>query len=146
MTATVPCPFCSTLNRVDLGRLADRPRCGQCRKPILLDRPLVVTDATFDQVIGSSDVPVVVDFHADWCGPCKMMAPILDEVANDRQGSLLVLKLDTDHNPVTAGRFDVRSIPTLIVFVGGRDTARQSGAMARGQLDAFLANAASLAS
>ncbi len=143
MTVTVPCPFCSTLNRVDLDRVDDKPRCGQCSRPILLDRPLAVSDATFQQVIGASEVPVVVDFYADWCGPCKVMAPVLDQLAHDRQGELLVLKLDTDRNPVTAGQFTVRSIPTLIVFERGREVARESGAMPRGHLDALLARTAS---
>ncbi len=143
MTVTVPCPFCSTLNRVDLDRVDDTPRCGQCSRPILLDRPLAVTDATFEQVIGASEVPVVVDFYADLCGPCKVMAPVLDQVAHDRQGEVLVLKLDTDRNPVTAGQFNVRSIPTLIVFERGREVARESGAMPRGHLDALLARATS---
>ncbi len=143
MTVTVPCPFCQTLNRIDVARVADRPRCGHCQRPILLDRPLVVTDASFDQVIAASEVPVIVDFHAEWCGPCKMMAPVLDQLAHDREGDLLVLKLDTDHNPVTAGRFNVRSIPTLIVFQRGRETARESGAMPRQRLDVLVSHAAS---
>ncbi|HJQ67204.1 MAG TPA: thioredoxin TrxC [Gemmatimonadales bacterium] len=143
MTVTVPCPFCSTLNRVDLDRVDDKPRCGQCTRPILLDRPLAVSDATFEQVIGASEVPVVVDFYADWCGPCKVMAPVLDQIAHDRQGELLILKLDTDRNPVTAGQFTVRSIPTLIVFERGREVARESGAMPRAHLDALLARVTS---
>lgn len=143
MTATVPCPFCGTLNRVDLDRVDDKPRCGQCTRPILLDRPLTVADATFEQVIGASDVPVVVDFYADWCGPCKVMAPVLDQLAHDRQGELLILKLDTDRNPVTAGQFNVRSIPTLIVFERGREVARESGVMPRAHLDALLARVTS---
>lgn len=143
MTATVPCPFCGTLNRVDLDRVDDKPRCGQCTRPILLDRPLAVADATFEQVIGASDVPVVVDFYADWCGPCKVMAPVLDQLAHDRQGELLILKLDTDRNPVTAGQFNVRNIPTLIVFERGREVARESGVMPRAHLDALLARVTS---
>ena len=143
MTAIVPCPFCGTLNRVDLDRVDDKPRCGQCTRPILLDRPLAVADATFEQVIGASDVPVVVDFYADWCGPCKVMAPVLDQLAHDRQGELLILKLDTDRNPVTAGQFNVRNIPTLIVFERGREVARESGVMPRAHLDALLARVTS---
>ena len=83
-------------------------------------------------------VPVVVDFYADWCGPCKMMAPILDEVARRRQGELLVTKLDTDRNPQTGQRFGVRGIPTLIVFREGKEVARKVGAVPPGELDAFL--------
>jgi len=113
--ATVACPFCQTLNRVDLTRLEQHPKCGNCGKPILLDRPLAVADANFEQVTTDTTVPVVVDFYADWCGPCKMMAPLLDDVAHRRAGQMLVLKLDTDQNPATQQRFDVRGIPTLIV-------------------------------
>jgi thioredoxin 2 len=132
----VPCPFCATLNRVDLSRVDDRPKCGQCGRPILLDRPVPVSDQTFDGVIAGATVPVVVDFYADWCGPCKIMAPVLDQLAADRRGRLLVAKLDTG-NQATAMRFGVR-IPTLIVFSGGKETAREVGAVPRQRLDALL--------
>lgn len=139
--AIVACPFCSTLNRVDLARLADRPKCASCGRPILLDRPLAVSDATVERVVAGSDVPVVMDCYADWCGPCKIMAPILDDFARDRAGDVLVVKLDTDRNPVTTQRLGVRAIPTLIVFRKGRESGRQAGVVARDQLDA-LVNAA----
>ena len=137
-SATVPCPFCATLNRVDLSRLADQPKCGECARPILLDRPLAVGDATFDRVIGDTQVPVVVDCYADWCGPCKIIAPLLDDLAHARQGELLVVKLDTDRNQATARRFDIRGIPTLLVFAGGREVGRQTGAVPRAQIDALV--------
>jgi len=140
-TATVACQFCSTLNRVSLDRVAQGPKCGSCGRPILLDRPLHVSDETFQLVIANTEIPVLVDFYADWCGPCKMMAPVLDDVARDRIGQVLVLKLDTDRSPVTAQAFGVRSIPTLILFRGGREAARQTGAVPRAQLDALLAPA-----
>lgn len=136
--ATVACPFCATLNRVDLGRLADRPRCGECKRPILLDRPIAVGDATFARVIADTEVPVVVDCYADWCGPCKVVAPILDEFAHDRAGEVLVTKLDTDRNPATAQRFDIRAIPTVLVFWKGRPAGRQTGILSRAQLDALV--------
>lgn len=136
--AAVPCPFCDKLNRVDLTRIEDRPRCGECGRPLLLDRPVVVGDSNLEQVVAESDVPVLVDFYADWCGPCKMMAPILDEVARDRAGEVLVTKLDTDRNPTMAVRFAIRGIPTLIVFRDGKEVRRESGAMPRGRLDALL--------
>src|SRR5881409_1184839 len=110
--ATVACPFCATLNRVDLARLEDRPRCGECKRPILLDRPIAVSDATFERVTTDTDVSVVMDCYADWCGPCKIMAPILDDLAHERAGEVLVTKLDTDRNQATAQRFNVRAIPT----------------------------------
>lgn len=138
-TATVPCPFCQTLNRVDLTRVDDRPRCGECRRPILLDRPIALSDETFEQVVASATVPVVVDFYADWCGPCKVMAPTLDAFAHDRRGAVLVAKLDTDRHQRTAQRFGIRSIPTLIVFSGGTEAARDVGVVPRQRLDQLVA-------
>jgi thioredoxin 2 len=137
-TATVACPFCQTLNRVDLSRLDQHPKCGTCGRPILLDRPIAVSDADFERVTTDTTVPVLVDFYADWCGPCKIMAPLLDDVAHQRAGELLVLKLDTDRNPVTQQRFGVRGIPTLIAFRGGKEVGRRVGAVPPPELDAFL--------
>ncbi|HKW41043.1 MAG TPA: thioredoxin [Gemmatimonadales bacterium] len=138
--ATVACPFCAQLNRVDLARIADRPRCGHCRRPILLDRPIAVTDETIERVVAGTDVPVLVDCYADWCGPCKIMAPVLDDFARERQGDVLVAKLDTDRNQTTARRLDIRAIPTLLVFRHGQEVGRQAGAMTRQQLDALVAS------
>lgn len=125
--ATVMCPFCQSLNRVDMDRAADGPKCGECGKPILLDRPVKVTDQSMDAVIDGSSVPVVVDFYADWCQPCKVMAPMLDQLASDLQGELLVAKLDTDSNPTMAVKYGIRGIPTLIVFEDGQERKRQTG-------------------
>lgn len=136
---TVTCQFCLTLNRVELSRVEQRPKCGECGKPILLDRPVKVTDDDFQQVIAGADVPVVVDFYADWCGPCKIMAPVLDDFAHAHSGAVLVAKLDTDHSPKTAQQYDVRGIPTLIVFRGGREAARRTGAVPREELEELLA-------
>lgn len=138
---TVSCPLCGTLNRVDLGRLQDRPKCGECGKPILLDRPIPVSDRDLDRVVSQSEVTVLVDFYADWCGPCKIMAPLLDELARQHTGHLLVAKLDTDRNPTMANRFQIRGIPTLIAFRGGREVAREVGAVPRARLDALVADA-----
>jgi thioredoxin 2 len=140
-TVTVACPFCATLNRVDLARLEARPKCGDCGRPILLDRPLAVTDAVFERVVADAEVPVLVDFYADWCGPCKVMAPLLDDIARERTGSLLALKLDTDRNPATATRFGVRGIPTLIAFARGREVGRHTGVVPRREVEALLAQA-----
>ncbi|HUP19205.1 MAG TPA: thioredoxin [Gemmatimonadota bacterium] len=139
--ALVPCPHCTRANRIDLGRVDDRPRCGECGRPILLDRPIQVSDADFDRVIGGSDVPVMVDFYADWCGPCKVMAPVLDDFADERRGRILVTKLDTDRNPATAGRFEIRGIPTLIVFVDGAEVARETGAVGKRRLESLATEA-----
>jgi thioredoxin 2 len=137
-TATVACPFCETLNRVDLTRLEQYPKCGKCGKPILLDRPIAVSDANFAQVTTDTTVPVVVDFYADWCGPCKIMAPLLDDVARRRAGQMLVVKLDTDRNPVTGQRLGIRGIPTLIAFRRGQEVGRRVGAVPPAELEAFL--------
>ena len=136
--ATVACLFCDQLNRVDLGRVDDQPKCGSCGRPILLDRPVKVTDAVFDRVIQDAQVPVIVDFYADWCGPCKVMAPIFDELAAEQQGKALVLKMDTDREPLAAQRLGIRGIPTLIVFRGGKEVARQVGAVPKAVLTELI--------
>lgn len=136
--ATVPCASCGRLNRVDLARAADRPRCGACGRPIPLDRPVRLTDAEFDRVVADSSVPVLVDFYADWCGPCKIMAPVLDQAARERTGSVLVAKVDTDANPGVSQRFGIRSIPTLVALRGGREVARELGAVPKPRLDALI--------
>ena len=123
----VPCPFCSVSNRVDLNKLSAGPKCAKCGKPIRLDRPQKVTDKDFERTIAGSSVPVLVDFYADWCGPCKMMAPTLDQLAQQRAGDALVLKLDTEANPATASRFGIRGIPTVIAFQGGKERGRHVG-------------------
>jgi thioredoxin 2 len=126
---TVRCQFCETWNRVVAERAADRPKCGKCGRPMLIDRPIALTDDTFARTISESEVPVVVDFYADWCGPCKVMAPAVDQLAAENQGKLLVGKLDTDRSPRTAQQFNIRGIPTVIVFHNGKEATRASGAM-----------------
>jgi thioredoxin 2 len=137
--AIVTCLFCQTANRVDLARLSGGPKCGKCGRPIRLDRPIPVTDADFDQVVKASSVPVLVDFHADWCGPCKMMAPVLDEFARLHAGDVLVLKLDTDASPRTPSSLGIRGIPTLIVFEHGRENRRHVGVAQMPELETLAA-------
>ena len=139
----VMCVFCGTVNRVDLNRLSEGPRCGNCGRPMRLDRPLPVTDAVFEKLIKGSSVPVLVDFYADWCGPCKVMAPVLDEFARQRTGEVLVLKLDTEANPATPARFGIRGIPTLIVFEQGQEVKRQVGAVQAADLEKLVPSLAS---
>lgn len=139
--ATVSCAWCRALNRVDLARVQDRPKCGECGKPILLDRPLAAGDQDLERVVRDAEVPVLVDFYADWCGPCKVMAPVLDQLAGDQAGRVLVLKLDTDRNPTMAVRYAIRGIPTLIAFRHGREVAREVGAVPRARIDALLQRA-----
>ena len=136
---TLQCQFCQTWNRIDAARAGDRPKCGNCGRPILLDRPWILTEDSFDRTISESEVPVLVDFYADWCGPCKMMAPALDEFARRHVGEALVLKMDTDANPATASRLGIRGIPTLIVFEHGQERRRHVGAAQLPELEKLAA-------
>ena len=136
---TLRCQFCDTWNRIDAARAADRPKCGKCGRPMLLDRPIKLDDESFERTIASAEVPVLVDFYADWCGPCKAMAPAVDEVARRKMGQALVAKLDTDRAQATAARFGIRGIPTVIVFKGGKEAVRRSGVMQAGELEGMLA-------
>ena len=138
---TLQCQFCHTWNRIDASRAADRPKCGKCSKPMLLDRPWPLTEETFDRTIKDSEVPVLVDFYADWCGPCKMMAPFVDDVAREYQGRALVAKLNTDLAQTTSNGLGIRGIPTTIVFKGGKEVARQTGAVRKPQLEELLKRA-----
>jgi thioredoxin 2 len=138
LKVTLRCQFCQSWNRVDVSRAADRPKCGNCGKPMLLDRPIHLDDETFARAIAESEVPVLVDFYADWCGPCKMMAPAVDQLAASYSGKALVAKLNTDLAPNATRPFNIRGIPTTIVFVGGKEVQRQSGAIPYPMLAALL--------
>ena len=124
---TLRCSFCGTLNKVELSRAENRPQCGDCTKPMLLDRPVKVAQDDFEQTVLQSEVPVLVDFYADWCAPCKMVAPLVDEIAYQKIGRMLVVKVDTDHAPDVAMKYEIRSIPTLILFEGGEERERSLG-------------------
>jgi thioredoxin 2 len=126
-TGVVACAFCSTLNRVDLTKLSQGPKCANCQRPILLDRPIAATTTSFDRMLTGTTVPVLVDFYADWCGPCHMMAPTIDDFAKRQMGNVLVLKLDTDAHPTIAGRYGIRGIPTVIAFDRGQERDRHVG-------------------
>ena len=136
--ATLPCASCGTLNRIDLDRLAAGPKCGSCSKPIHLDHPTPVSEASFDKVITGTAVPILVDFYADWCGPCRMIAPIVDEISRAHAGKALILKVDSDQAPNLSDRFGIRGIPTLLVFRNGKETGRHVGLAQRPQLEALL--------
>ncbi len=138
---TLRCQFCQTWNRVDAARVASRPKCGKCGRPMLLDRPFPLDEDTFARTIQEAEVPVLVDFYADWCGPCKVMAPFVDEVASKYQGRALVAKLNTDLAQRTSQSFGIRGIPTVIVFRDGKEVARNTGTVRAAQLEQLLQSA-----
>ena len=138
---TLRCQFCMTWNRIDAARASDRPKCGSCGKPMLLDRPIKLDDDTFARTIAESEVPVLVDFYADWCGPCKVMAPFVDELAAQYQGQALVAKLNTDEAQQATRPFGIRGIPTTIVFKGGKEFSRKVGAAPKAGLEELLKGA-----
>lgn len=131
-TQLIRCPACGAQNRVDLKKIAQGtdPVCGRCKKLLpLSNKPFTVTDATFSAEVERSPMPVLLDMWAPWCGPCRMIAPMLEELAVELAGRVRIAKLNVDENPVTAGRFNVRSIPTLLVFKGGREVERMVGVL-----------------
>jgi thioredoxin 2 len=129
--ATLACQFCGTLNTVDLSRHDERPKCGNRGKPFLLDRPVKVDEQHFEATVLKAGVPVLVDFYADWCGPCRMMAPVLDEIARDNAGKLLVAKVDTDRAQQVSMRYGIRSIPYFARFEHGQVVKHVVGAVGR---------------
>ncbi|MBZ8140403.1 thiol reductase thioredoxin [Rubrivivax gelatinosus] len=125
----LPCPHCAATNRLPAARLAEAPNCGRCGQPLLDGHPIELGDADFDAVVGAYPLPVLVDFWAPWCGPCRAMAPAFEQAGRTLQGQALLVKVNSDDNPQLASRFGIRSIPTLVRLERGRETRRQSGAL-----------------
>jgi thioredoxin 2 len=134
----IVCGHCDSVVGVARDRLGAAPRCPSCHVALFEGHPLTLTAANFDKHVGRGDLPLVVDFWAPWCGPCIAMAPFYAAAAKQMEPALRFAKLNTEDEPAPAARFNIRSIPTLIVFRGGRETARQSGAMDLGGLTRWL--------
>ncbi len=133
------CAKCNSKNRLPNNRLGDKPKCGKCKSLVLTGKPIDISAANVSAVLNHNDVPVLVDCWAPWCGPCQQFAPIFTQAAGELEPKLRLAKLDTEKEQGIAGRWNIRSIPTLILFVGGKEKTRLAGAMSLTQLKQWLA-------
>jgi thioredoxin 2 len=134
----IVCPHCDAVNRVAGERLNDNPVCGKCAQALFTAQPTDVSSARFEKHVGRNDIPVVVDFWAPWCGPCRTMAPAYQQACARLEPRVRLLKVDTEASQDLAARFGIRSIPTIALFQGGREIARQAGAMDAGNIVAWV--------
>lgn len=137
-TLHIVCPHCQAINRIPSERLAQHPRCGKCKEALFDGHPVELTANSFQQHISRNDIPVVVDFWAAWCGPCKMMAPAFAQATVSLEPRARLAKLNTEQEQGIAAQFNIRSIPTLVIFKGGRELARQAGAMSAADITRWI--------
>ena len=134
----IVCPHCDAVNRVPSDKLASQPTCGKCKQALFTAHPVELNDDNFMLHISRSDIPVLVDFWAPWCGPCRMMAPAYEKVAQRMEPELRVVKLNTEDSQQIAAQYNIQSIPTLALFKGGKEVARKSGAMDAALIESWV--------
>lgn len=134
----IVCPNCSAINRVPSSKLNAHPLCGKCRQGLLSEHPIIANDQNFSRFIEKNDLPVVVDFWASWCGPCQQFAPVFSQVSHEMATQACFIKLDTENNQMIASRYQIRSIPTLMILHHGKEIARLSGALPKTQFKQWL--------